>query len=206
LLWCSAGCDQQQVLAALEERGVGKSDLFASRKGQGEGRSSTPSKPTAPARPCTLATYAEAKRLPVPFLQSLGLSDMHYMGAPGLRIPYMEEDGKEGAVRFRLALEKSLEGDNRFRWRKGSKPVLYGLWRIGQARQAGYAFLVEGESCCHCLWHHGFPALGVPGANSWREAVVEPDRGGETFWERLAASPIRERLYRVELEVPDDQD
>ncbi len=133
-----------------------------------------------------------------------------------MRIPYLKEDGSEGAVRFRLALEKSPEGDNRFRWRKGSKPSLYGLWRLKQAREAGYVFLVEGESDCHTLWYHRFPALGVPGASNWRGewaceldgiekvyAIVEPDQGGEAFWERLAASSLRERLYRIELEIVD---
>jgi hypothetical protein len=152
------------------------------------------------------------------FLRKLNLSDVSYVGTPAVRIPYLEEDGSEGAVRFRVALEKSPKSDNRFRWRKGSKPSLYGLWRLKQARVAGYVFLVEGESDCHTLWYHGFPALGVLGASNWRNewaselegierayAVVEPAQGGEAFWERLAASPIRERLYRVELEVPDGQ-
>jgi hypothetical protein len=61
--------------------------------------------------------------------------------------------------------------------------------------------------------------LGVPGASNWRKewvealegvakvyAVVEPDQGGEMFWERLAASSLHEKLYRVELEVPDGKD
>lgn len=142
------------------------------------------------------------------------------MGTPAVRIPYLKEDGAEGAVRFRLALEKAEDGsDNGFRWRKGSKVLLYGLWRLGQAREAGYVVLVEGESDAQSLWYHGFPALGVPGANNWRNewaselagiekvyAVIEPDHGGETLWDRLAASPLRERLYRVTLEVPNGQD
>jgi hypothetical protein len=37
LLRCHAGCDQERVLAAIEERGVSKSDLFANRNGRGEG-------------------------------------------------------------------------------------------------------------------------------------------------------------------------
>ena len=169
-------------------------------------------------QPCTLDAYAEKTKLPVGFLRKLNLSDMSYMGTPAVRIPYLKEDGGEGGVRFRVTLGKSAEGDDRFRWRKGSKPCLYGIWRLKQAREAGYVFLVEGESDCHTLWYYGFPALGVPGASNWRNewaseldgiekayAVVEPDQGGETFWERLAASPIRERLYWVELEVPDGE-
>ncbi len=217
LLICRAGCDQDEMLNALERLGVRKSELFAHPKDHGGGGSSIPPKTGATVqRQCTLEAYAEDKGLPIRFLRELGLSDMSYMGLPAVRIPYLKEDGSEGAVRFRLALEKSPEGDNRFRWRKGSKPSLYGLWRLKQAREAGYVFLVEGESDCHTLWYHRFPALGVPGASNWRGewaseldgiekvyAVVEPDQGGEAFWERLAASPLRERLYRIELEIVD---
>jgi hypothetical protein len=134
-----------------------------------------------------------------------------------VRILYLKEDGSESAVRFRIALEKGPKGDERFRWRKGSKPSLYGLWRLEHARDEGYVFLVEGESDAQTLWHHGLPALGVPGAGTWRRewaerlknvekvyAVVEPDGGGEAFWQRLAASALREKLYRVELEGAGD--
>lgn len=53
----------------------------------------------------------------------------------------------------------------------------------------------------------------MPGASTWKAdwagyldgiekiyVIVEPDHAGEALWERLAASPIRERLYRVELD------
>jgi hypothetical protein len=175
-----------------------------------------PRKPDATPQPCTLKAYAKKKKVPVEFLEELGLSDFHYMGKPAVRISYLKGDGSEGAVRFRLALEKSPQGDSRFRWHKGSKPCLYGLWQLEQVREAGYVFLVEGESDCHTLWHYGFPALGVPGASSWRGewadaldgiekiyALVEPDPGGEAFWKRLAASSLRERLHRLELEASD---
>lgn len=215
LLQCFAGCTPQKITDAL---GLKMSDLFERGNGRRGGGAFIPPKSTATVQPCTLQPYAEKTKLPVGFLRNLNLSDVSYMGAPAVRIPYLREDGSEGAVRFRIALEKSPEGDNRFRWRKGSKPCPYGLWRLEQAREAGYIFLVEGESDCHTLWYHGFPGLGVPGASNWRNewacelegiekvyAVVEPDQGGETFWERLAASPLREKLYRVELEVPDAQ-
>ena len=77
--------------------------------------------------------------------------------------------------------------------------------------------LVEGESDCHTLWHHGVEALGIPGASNFKEewaehlqdieklyAVVEPDEGGAALWERLAASTLREKLHRVELEGAKD--
>ena len=77
--------------------------------------------------------------------------------------------------------------------------------------------LVEGESDCHTLWHHGWRSPGHP----WREqlqrgvgqvpadieklyAVVEPDEGGAALWERFAASTLREKLHRVEPEGAKD--
>jgi hypothetical protein len=166
---------------------------------------------------CTRTAYAEAKGLPLGFLRSLGLSDIHYSGRPAVRIPYLDEEGSEIAVRFRLALQKSPGADERFRWRKGSRPTLYGLWRLRGMRSSGYAFLVEGESDCHTLWHHGLLALGVPGASTWRKewaehlegldriyAVVEPDSGGEALWDRLAASPLRAKLHRVQIDGAED--
>jgi hypothetical protein len=210
LLRCFAGCDQDEVLFALTEKGIGKSDLFA-RNGRGGGRGVTTTQDHVHA--CTLEAYAEAKKLPVEFLARLGLSDTSYVGKPAVRILYLKEDGSENTVRFRIALEKGPKGDERFRWRKGSKPSLYGLWRLEHARDEGYIYLVEGESDAQTLWHHGLPALGVPGAATWRGewagrlkdiekvyAVIEPDGGGEAFWQRLASSALREKLHRVELD------
>lgn len=243
LLHCFAGCTQDEVLSALEERGISRRDLFARprpgealtrgrgvslppkpratlqphpEKGDGEREKGLqdPAQPSAtPVQPCTLEAYADMKKLPVAFLRGLGLSTIGYMGGKAVRIPYLAEDGQEGAVRLRLALEKTEESDNRFRWRKGSKPALYGLWRMERIRKAGYVILVEGESDCHTLWHHGVEALGIPGASNWKAewarhldgvekvyAVIEPDAGGETFREKLTASPdLRDRLRLVEL-------
>ncbi len=215
LLRCFAGCGQDEVLDALTEKGIGKTDLFANGGAGERGEGDATLRDCA--HVCTLEAYAEAKGLPVEFLQNLGLSDTHYMGKRVVRIPYLDEEASEAAVRFRLALEKSAGGDNRFRWRKSSKPSLYGLWRLERTRSSGYAFLVEGESDCHTLWHHGLPALGIPGASAWRNewakhldgvervyAVVEPDGGGEAFWERLAASPLSEKLYRLQFDGAKD--
>jgi hypothetical protein len=242
LLRCFAGCNQDEVLSALQERGISRRDLF-SRNGSVVEGGELPPKPRATLQPhpekpeetgrralhgsvqpaatvqpsCTLEAYAEAKALPVELLREFGLSTLGYMGGKAVRMPYLKEDGTEGAVRLRLALEKSPQRDNRFRWRKGSKPTLYGLWRMERVREAGYVVLVEGESDCHTLWHHDIEALGVPGAANWKEewaahlagiekiyAIVEPDEGGTSFEERLSASAIRNRLYLVRLDDAKD--
>ena len=115
-------------------------------------------------------------------------------------------------MRYRIA----MTGD-RFRWRKGDKPVLYGQEQLELARAAGEITVVEGESDCHCLWYHGIPAIGVPGAANWNEerdaplldgigviyVVIEPDRGGETVREWVSRSKIRDRVKLVSLPTKD---
>jgi hypothetical protein len=208
-LWCSAGCSQDRVLVALEERGVSRSALFPKRNGYREGGKSYPSETHGTVKPCTLRNYAEAKRLPVAFLRGLGMSDISYLGSPAVRIPYLDAAGSEEVcTRFRV----SLSGKPKVKTKSGNRHRLYGLWRLDEAREAGYAVLVEGESDCHTLWYHGIPALGIPGANGWkfewaseldgigRLYFVVEDGAGEQCWEKLAACPIRERLHRVELD------
>jgi hypothetical protein len=218
LIKCFAGCPPQHITDAL---GLEMGDLFEHRNGVPARRRKPPvtsaPPPTRQTSSCTLQAYAEAKHLPADFLGRLGLSDITYSGSPAARIPYFDRDGNETAVRIRLALAKHPDRDDRFRWRKGSKPTLYGLWRLPQIRDAGYVVLVEGESDCHTLWHHGIEALGIPGASSWKDewtdhlegvdkvyAIIEPDQGGVALWDSLAASPLREKLHRVEL--PDAKD
>lgn len=135
---------------------------------------------------------------------------MKYQGAPAVRIPYLDRNGHEQAVRFRIG----LDGKDRFRWKAGSKAFLYGLWRLDNP---GYVILVEGESDCHTLWFHDFPALGLPGAGNWREdrdardldgvlaiyVIVEPDKGGEAVKKWLSKSAIRDRARLVALSEKD---
>jgi hypothetical protein len=196
LVKCHAGCSQQAVIDALKARGV-----------WGKGGLDIHQNTCATVQPgCTLAQYAEAKGLPVGFLRDQGLSDVHYMSKPAVRIPYRDCDGNEIAVRFRCA----LDGADRFRWRKGSKPRLYGLWR---PHALDHVILCEGESDAHTLWQHGFPALGLPGAANWKEprdaadldafetiyVIVESDKGGEAVQRWLATSRIRDRVRLVDL-------
>jgi hypothetical protein len=197
LLICRVGCDTSKVITAL---GLEMRDLFEQSNDQRKKFSSIPPKTTATVQPCNLENYATSKRLPVEFLKKLGLTGRNYQGKPAVRIPYFDENGEEIAVRFRIALEKSKEGDDRFRWRTGSKAQLYGLWRLESIRKVGYVVLVEGESDTQTLWYHNIPALGIPGASNWKAewsnhldgiekiyAIIEPDQGGVTLREKLCA-------------------
>ena len=209
LLKCFAGCENADIVAEL---GLKMSDLFESANGHRKKSVLTPSDSPATVQPCNLKNYAEAKGLPVEYLTKLGLSDRKYQGRPAVRIPYRNVSGEEAAVRFRIALEKSEEGDERFRWRTGSKAMPYGLWRLEKIRKVGWVVLVEGESDTQTLWYHGIPALGIPGADTWKSewagylegiekiyVVVEPDEGGQTLKEKLPTSSMRDRLHLVDL-------
>jgi hypothetical protein len=206
---CQAGCTIDDVVAALK---LTKSDLFPSNGKRPGGRGGVHhprnhSNTRTPGSGLTLAQYAEAKRLPIDFLRSVGLSDLSYLSAPAIKITYSGTDGAVAAVRFRI----SLDGE-KFRWRSGSKAMPYGLDRIEQARSARLITVVEGESDCHALWHHGIPAIGVPGASTWKNdwstyldgiervyVVREPDRGGDTLAKKIAESPLRDRLAFIHL-------
>lgn len=208
LMKCHAGCTVDQVTRAV---GITVADLF-DQPINGRG-ARFPCNDHATAQPgLTLATYAEAKTLPVDFLRACGLSEMLYDRCPAIRMPYRDAGGTEQAVRFRIAL-----GGDRFRWKSGAKPCLYGLERIGEARRAGYVVLVEGESDCHTLWHLDIPAVGIPGADNWRDerdapclngidtiyVVIEPDRGGETVCRWLSGASIRDRVKLLRLPAKD---
>jgi len=225
LLHCFAGCQPEDVVS---EMGLEMKDLFVERGGGPSIPYSTPAhlhaqdeKPhineqngraSGDARSehgCTLKDYSEEKKLPEDFLRGLGLSDAAYMERPAIRIPYPDEEGQEVAVRFRL----SLNGTEKFRWRRRNKPLPYGLGLLEEAREAGYVVLVKGESDTHTLWYHEVPALGIPGVSNWKEewasrldgiekiyALIEPDQGGETLRETLTGcEAIRERLHLLEL-------
>jgi hypothetical protein len=123
----------------------------------------------------TLASLAEAKGLPVEFLRDeLGLHDLP---GGGVGIPYYRLEGDLITVKRRTTLA-ARDGSW---WPKGQPLEAYGLWRLAE-NQTGFLILVEGESDCWALWHHGLPALGIPGSNA--QAVVKPSHlnGVETLY------------------------
>jgi hypothetical protein len=147
----------------------------------------------------TVEQYARYVGLPDDFLRDAAqLRDGTYYGRPAVVIPYFDEDGKATHERLRLSLDKG-KGIKRFHTQAGDSPGLYGLWRLHEARNQGYVYLVEGESDCHALWFHGLPAVGVPGARNWNPKrdephfagieriypFIEPDQGGESLLKRL---------------------
>lgn len=235
---CNAG---GSAIDALIARGFSTADAFRELSGRA-GRPEKPPKdrkgqggvghpPDAPAHVhtlgCTLEQYATAKQLPIDFLKELGITDYKdsRFTERVLRIPYRDREGNEPAVRIRKELHKRADGiDERFLWRKGSKPCLYGLWRLDAACARVHAgsggtdhppqvVLVEGESDCQTLWRHDILALGLPGAGVWKEdrdaahldacarvyVVIEPDAGGNALLGWLGKSKIKDRAWLVDL-------
>jgi hypothetical protein len=187
----SQGCSYESIIQAV---GLTSEDLrFDSANGPN------------PIEGCTLKAYAAEKRLPLDFLvgDEVALEQIDYWGKPAISIPYPDEDGNVVSERFRINLHKPATGpDDRFRWKKGDSPLLYGLHRLQVAREAGYVFLVEGESDAQTAWYYEEPALGVPGASNWKDewapylagireifVLVEPDGGGSTFWKKISNCP-----------------
>lgn len=142
----------------------------------------------------SLAEYAFSKHLPEDFLKDVCLASTakDRDGTQWLKLPYYNEQNQAPVFRKRY-------GGKEFRWSYGSsgKLILYGEWRLPEMRQQGYAILVEGESDTQTLWYLKFAALGVPGASNFKEKMVpvldglklyihvEPDKGGETFLEKV---------------------
>jgi hypothetical protein len=120
----------------------------------------------------TLEQYAAAKRLPVDFLQSLNLQTTNYDFQPAVRIPYPNDLGKEVYHRYRMA----LKAEPRFKAPPktlGLQPIPYGLQVLADAREAGYAWLVEGESDAQVLWFIDQPAIGIPGVHRLGPSLAE---------------------------------
>ncbi len=142
----------------------------------------------------TLSEYAFSKHLPEDFLKEVCLASTgrDKDGVQWLKLPYYNEAGEAPVFRKRY-------GGKEFRWSYGSsgKLILYGEWRLPEIRQNGYAILVEGESDTQTLWYLKMAALGVPGASNFKPKMVtkldglklyihvEPDKGGETFLEKV---------------------
>src|SRR5262249_39723508 len=114
-----------------------------------------------------LEDYAAFRKLDLRLLREHGLGTVNRHGQKVVSIPYYGRRGRELlGPRFRIGLRKPVRGpETRFVWRKGTKAsrLLYGLWRLDLALEAGYVLVSEGESDCHVAWQAGRPAVGVPG-------------------------------------------
>lgn len=186
LVKCFAGCSAREIVGAA---GLQMNDLFPddTRGGRGGPRRNG-------GAPLTVADLAQSKRLPVTFLGGLGLEAC----GRSVKIPYFLEDGTAGARARRRSSTSAKHGSSWYGETSDGAILPYGLWRLDEARKAGLLVFVEGESDAWTLWYHGYPALGIPGADMTgtlraehlrdvhRLVIVkEPDKGGQTFVRRM---------------------
>lgn len=168
--------------------------------------------------PYLLEEYAAEKKLSVDFLKTLGVRSGKRNGVPRVLIPYMTETGETAATRIRGS---SGSGD-KFRWSTGAKLIPYGLWMLPEYRDGDVKKLVivEGESDAHTLWQHGIPALGIPGAATFKKEWVpylegfdlylheEPDDAGKAFVEKICTNLLsadwQGQVFRVQLQGQKD--
>jgi ribosomal protein L19 len=158
-------------------------------------------KPKRKTKALTISEYAQFCGLPETFLRetfSLIETDA------GVEIPYKDQSGVVVSVQRRHKLEKNKAKDGRFSWRKGDKPIPYGLWLLPETK--GRLVVVEGASDVHVLVYCGIPALGIPGASNFKPEMAstllpfddlviiqEPGEAAEKF-----VSSITEALKKAE--------
>ena len=158
----------------------------------------------------TLAALAEAKCLPVSFLQGIGLRDER----GGVVIPYFDAAGNPTHEKRRTALV-AKEGSW---WPSGVPVESYGDWKLGEANRAGFLIIGEDESDGWASWYHEVPYLGIPGANNAKVlthehvacvgtvyVVREPGQSGDTFVPDIVARlrKVRFEGRAFELRMPD---
>lgn len=166
---------------------------------------------TAQAQLLTLAALANAKRL-----DAEKLIAWHVRELPdgGIEILYLTREGDLHTIQYRLTLEK-VNGVDRFKWRKGDTPILYGLWRLCEWTGSDTLYLCEGTSDTWTLWHADLPALGIPSATYWREEwwrevegferivlIPDADDAGAGLAQKLAETcpdSLRERVHVLQL-------
>lgn len=194
---CHAGCTQDAVVNAIEALGV------AIRKPKTNGNGVHHDQPTL-----TLESLAAAKGLA---LDTLTSNHVHQVPG-GVGFVYADIHGEQTGTKVRRYLGGSEHGKG-FTWAAGSKPSLYGLWRLERdyANDARIV-LCEGETDALTLWQHGFTALGLPGASMWKEdwlalipagakvyVILEPDQGGATVEVAVEKSALRARAHYIRM-------
>jgi len=135
-------------------------------------------KPRPREKQLTLLELAEYYRLPWQFLIKLGYADGYvYKSENGYKSAcvkiggYCTPDGREHS---KVKVRKAIAGKVRFLWdrRTPGEIIPCGLHRLGAARDQGYLFIGEGESDAATMWFHGFPFLGVSGADTVKRVDV----------------------------------
>ncbi len=157
---CFAGCtprgDKHRLDTLLSMLELNVSDLYPSNLR----KISNHTQPSIKPSDFDLMAYLDQKRIHPHVLAKFGVEETRYKGQLALKMPYYDLSGKEHA-RFRIRT-----GEHGFAWGGPSnvEPIVYGLWRLPEAKVQKRVFIVEGESDTQTLVQFGYPALGIPGA------------------------------------------
>ena len=167
LLHCFAGCALASIITAVN---MTVADLSPDRPlglpggprphADPRGNGAPPAPPTSPVRgpqePLRRDPFAESRGVPGEDLGDEG---------GGVVFTYRLMDGRLAPRHHR---RKFLHEPKGWTW-TGTKEdgdlVPYGLWKLDMAREQDQLLLVEGETDTLTAWHHGIPALGLPGAD-----------------------------------------
>jgi putative DNA primase/helicase len=164
------GCDAQGDVFAFYMRRHNcdfKEALEALGRRAGVEVKATPGSPPSGYFSLRIKEFALAKRLPEDFLAAQSVKESRFPdGTVATDFHYLDAAGKLKAIRHRFA----NRGEKKFRWRKGDRVSLYGLWKWEKIKAAGWCLLVEGETDALTCWLHGLPALGIPGKKTWNRA------------------------------------
>ncbi|TSA06539.1 MAG: DUF927 domain-containing protein, partial [Deltaproteobacteria bacterium] len=80
---------------------------------------------------------------------------------------------------------------DKFRWRKGDKLLVYGLWELAAIQETGWCLIVEGESDFLTAWLHKIPALAIPGKETWRPEWAKYFEGVQPYlWQEPDAPEL----------------
>ena len=122
---------------------------------------------------CSLENFALVTQLPLDYLKQLGFTQTYLSGQKAIRIVCRSEDGSPGATLF----QTGLEGEERYQWRSGNRPMPYGLENLQKARDQGRVFLTRHISDALALRRIGLPALALLDAHSGLDQLTERLRG-----------------------------
>ena len=95
----------------------------------------------------SLNSYAYDIKLPVEFLKTLNLQT----GTNCVKCPYYSKDGQEISI-------QNISNGFKYKWEKGSKANIYGLWKTKDFLNKSYIFLVSRRRNCSyivVLWCTG---------------------------------------------------
>lgn len=217
LVKCQAGCSFQSIVEAL---GMEKSEFFPDSDNDQSGVHVNGHAKSI----LTLSELAEHKRLPVEFLDHMGLRDGLRWGLPAVHFAYRRRDGSCARTKIRFGLDRDDKGRRPFDWDGTKEEIIAYEPDLGaRARELKQLVIVEGETDTLTLLYAGFGALGVPGANNTGKVEArhlegieqvfvavdmengEPDQGGKSFRldvpKRLKALGFAGQVH--ELRMPD---